>query len=655
MKKSRTWITLAVLAIAAFAFGYMLRGCGSSSGPSPASQDQAVAEAEASEWTCSMHPQIRQPAPGLCPICAMDLIPVTGGGDDGLSPRELRLSPSAQKLAGIVTMAAERRFIPAEVRLSGKVDYDETRMGHIAARVSGRLDRLYVDFTGMRVSKGDHLADIYSPDLIAAQEELIQALRAAEELKASGLHSIRETALETVDAVREKLRLWGLKPAQIEQIETQGRPTDHLTLYAPMGGIVIRKTAVEGMYVKTGEEICTIADLSSLWVKLDAYESDLPMIKYGQQVELRSEAYPGEHFKGKISFIDPSLDARTRTVKVRVNVDNKDGRLKPEMFIQARVEAGVTDSGTIVGTNLAGKWICPMHPEIIKSRQEPCDICGMDLVTARSLGYTDDDPSRRKPPLIIPASAPLITGRRAVVYVASREKKGVFEGREVVLGPRAGDWYVVREGLVEGELVVVEGNFKIDSAIQILAGPSMMNPEGGGSAPGHDHGGHKAAGEMAAGPFKVPAKFKEQLDGVYAAYFDVSTAYSLDDVDKARQGAITIVAALKEVDMTLLGSDAHLAWMKLSQKIEKAAGVISAAGIKKGRVSFEPLSDAVTAAVRSFGASGRQQVIRFHCPMAFDWKGADWLQNRTGVENPYFGSEMYRCGTEEETIVTADH
>ncbi len=650
MKNNRTWITLAVLAVAAFACGYMLRGCGGSSVPSPAGHDHEAAEAEATEWTCSMHPQIRQPAPGLCPICAMDLIPVTGGGDDGLGLRELKLSSSAQKLAGIVTVAAERRFIPAEVRLSGKVDYDETRMGHIAARVPGRLDRLYVDFTGMRVSKGDHLADIYSPELIAAQEELIQALRAAEELRASGLESIRETALETVDAVREKLRLWGLKPAQIEEIETLGRPTDHLTLYAHMGGIVIRKTAVEGMYVKTGEEICTIADLSSLWVKLDAYESDLPMIKYGQQVELHTEAYPGERFKGKITFIDPSLDARTRTVKVRVNVDNRDGRLKPEMFVQAVVEAGVSDGGSIVGTNLAGKWICPMHPEIIKSKQQPCDICGMDLVTARSLGYTDDDPAKRKPPLIIPASAPLITGKRAVVYVASREKEGVFEGREVVLGPRAGEWYVVREGLTEGELVVVEGNFKIDSALQILASPSMMNPEGGGSGGGLDHSGQASAGKT-TGPFKVPAKFKEQLDDMYTAYFAVSTAYSLDDVIKARDGAKALSAALKTVDMTLLDSNAHLAWMKLSQRIEKNAGIISTAGIKPGRKAFEPLSDAVTEAVRSFGATGKQPVIRFHCPMAFDWKGADWLQNRTGVENPYFGSEMYRCGTEEETIV----
>jgi len=643
MNKTRTWIILIILALAAFAMGYALRGCGSSD-PAVVEHDHGAAEAEASEWTCSMHPQIRQPEFGLCPICAMDLIPVTGG-DDGLGPRELKLSPAAQKLAGIVTVTAERRFIPAEVRLSGKVAYDETRLGHIAARVPGRLDRLYVDFTGMRVSKGDHLADIYSPDLIAAQEELIQSLKAAEELAASGLDSIRETALETVAAVREKLRLWGLTAGQIEEIETRGTPTDHLTLYADMGGIVISRSAVEGMYVKTGQEICTIADLSGLWILLDAYESDLPLIKYGQSVELTTEAYPGEIFKGKVTFIDPALDAKTRTVKVRVNVDNRDGRLKPEMFIQARVEAGVAEGGAIVGTNLAGKWICPMHPEVVKNRQQPCDICGMDLVTARSLGHTDDDPLKRTPPLIIPATAPLVTGRRAVVYVASREQEGVFEGREVVLGPRVGSWYVVREGLDEGELVVVEGNFKIDSAIQILAGPSMMNPNNEGDGSG--------GRELAAGgkKYTVPAPFRKQLDSVYTAYFDITTAYSLDDVNAARTGARSLIEALKQMDMKLLDREAHMAWMKLSLKLEKTAGVIAQAGIKKGRDAFEPLSEAMTAIAVSFGASGSEPVIRFHCPMAFDWKGASWLQNRTGVENPYWGSEMYRCGTEKETLV----
>ncbi len=652
MKKNRKWILITVLALAAFALGFLLRG-GGAAAPDAHEGHAASEETLVTDWTCSMHPQIHQPKPGQCPICGMDLIPASSGGDeDGLGPRQLKLSETARQLAGIVTVPAERRFIPAEVRMVGKVDYDETRLGYITSWVPGRLDRLYVDYTGIQVSKGDHLVDIYSPDLIVTQEELIQALRAAEELKASGLNSIRETALETVDAVREKLRLWGLRPDQIEAIEQRGIPTDHLTIYASMGGIVIHKNALEGMYVETGTRIYTIADLSHLWVKLDAYESDLQMIRFGQKVELWTEAYPGEVFRGKVAFIDPVLDARTRTVKVRVNVPNPDGRLKPEMFVHARVEAGVSEGGAVVRTNLAGKWICPMHPAIVKSRQEPCDICGMDLVTAESLGYVDDDPAKRKPPLIIPASAPLITGKRAVVYVEDPDRTGVFEGREVVLGPRAGDWYVVREGLEEGENVVVQGNFKIDSAIQIKAGPSMMNPDGGGPPPGHDHGGKPATGhEELAGPFDVPAKFREQLDPVYSAYFEIQAGLSLDDPDRSREGAKRFLDVLGKVDMTLLGGDTHLAWMKQSQKLKDAAKGVAAGDIKKARAAFEPLSMALAATVKSFGSTGGMPIYRYHCPMAFDNRGADWLQKKQGTENPYFGSAMFKCGSEEETLV----
>lgn len=659
MKQNRKWILIAILVLAAFALGYLLRG-GGAVAPS-GHGDHADAEAsQVTDWTCSMHPQIHQPEPGQCPLCGMDLIPASSGDDSGLGPRELKLSDTARQLAGIMTVPVERRFIPAEVRMVGKVDYDESRLGYITSWIPGRLDRLYVDFTGIRVSKGDHLVDIYSPDLIVTQEELIQALKAVEELEASGLHSIRETAQETVDVVREKLRLWGLKQQQIEEIEERGQTTDHLTIYASMGGVVIHKNALEGMYVETGTRIFTIADLTHLWIKLDAYESDLPMIRYGQKVELRTESYPGEVFRGKVAFIDPVLDARTRTVKVRVNVPNPDGRLKPEMFVHARVEAGVSAGGAVVQTNLAGKWICPMHPEIVKSRQEPCDICGMDLVTAESLGYVDDDPAKRKPPLIIPASAPLITGKRAVVYVEDADRRGVFEGREVVLGPRAGDWYVVREGLSEGESVVVQGNFKIDSAIQIKAGPSMMNPEGGGPVPGHDHGGgaeagggHQVAGhETAVESFDVPAKFREQLDPLYDAYLETHTALSLDDAKKGKAGARALLAALKKVEMKLLEGPAHHAWMDLTGELEQSArATAGAADLATVRARFEDLSKAVTRTVRSFGSTGAVSIYRYNCPMAFGNRGADWLQQRQGTENPYFGSAMFKCGSEEETIV----
>jgi len=287
---------------------------------------------------------------------------------------------------------------------------------------------------------------------------------------------MKRTTLATLEAARDKLRLLGLARAQIDKIESSGAPVTHITIYSPTGGIVIHKHATEGMYVDTGTPIYTIADLSRLWVKLDAYESDLPWIRYGQEVEFTTEAYPGEVFKGRISFIDPVLNAKTRTVKLRVNVDNTEGKLKPQMFARAIVRSRVAQGGRIMAPEMAGKWICPMHPAVVKTQAGSCDICGMDLVTTESLGYVVDTP--KEAPLVIPASAPLITGTRAVVYVQLPDKeKPTFEGREVTLGPRAGDHYLIKEGLAEGELVVTKGNFKIDSALQIQAKPSMMSAE----------------------------------------------------------------------------------------------------------------------------------------------------------------------------------
>jgi Cu(I)/Ag(I) efflux system membrane fusion protein len=280
-----------------------------------------------------------------------------------------------------------------------------------------------------------------------------------------------------------------LQKEQIEEIEKTGKPVDHLTIYAPIGGIVIAKHANAGDYVETGAKIYTIADLSEVWVKLDAYELDLAWLRYGQQVEFTTEAYPGEVFKGTISFIDPVLNPMTRTVKVRVNVTNPDRRLKPEMFVRAVVLSKIAGGGMVMDENMAGKWICPMHPSVVKTGPDKCDICGMDLVTTESLGYVAAEQAG-EPPLVIPASAALITGKRAVVYVRLEGKdKPTFEGREIVLGPRAGDYYLVKEGLEEGEQVVTKGNFKIDASLQIQAKPSMMNPEGGAAPTGHQHGG----------------------------------------------------------------------------------------------------------------------------------------------------------------------
>ncbi len=642
---------LLAFVLVAFALGYLLRGGGPET-QTPSHKQAAEEEVKVEFWTCSMHPQIKQPKPGQCPLCGMDLIPVSSGGvGDEAGPRELKMSARAIKLAGIEVAPVEKKVISNEIRMVGKVEFDETRLGYITAWVPGRIDRLYVDYTGVTVNKGDHMVYLYSPELLTAQAELIQALKTVEALKRSEFSSVKDTAQQMVDAVREKLRLWGLTKGQIKQIERRGKPSDRITIYAPMSGIVIDKSGLEGMYVKTGTRIYTIADLSQIWVKLDAYESDLVWIRYGQDVSFETETYPGEVFKGKIVFIDPVLDAKTRTVKVRVNVPNPDGKLKPGMFVRATVQAVVAAAGKVMDPSLAGKWICPMHPEIVKENTDNCDICGMPLVQSESLGFVVPDAIASDPPLVIPASAPLITGKRAVVYVEVPGKEGTYEGREIVLGPRSGDYYLVREGLSEGERVVVNGNFKIDSAIQILAKPSMMSPEEGGLTVGDQEKPAQKVEEEKIEPFNVSDAFKTQLDGVFSAYFEIQQALSQDNFKGAQENAKKIDEVIDAVDMRLLEGTPHIAWMKEQEVLKKGAqDVVGAKDIEGARSAFIQISDSLYTVAKRFGTSGAQPILRFHCSMAAGGKGAHWLQNKPGTENPYYGSAMFKCGDQVETI-----
>ncbi len=604
--------------------------------------------ATVSTWTCSMHPQVRQPKAGQCPICGMDLIPVAGEASEGLGPRELKLSEAAAKLAEIEVVPVERRIVQKEIRMVGKIDYDETRLAYITAWVSGRLDRLYVDYTGVPVKKGDHMVYIYSPDVLTAQAELLQSVRTVKELERSNLSSIVETARATVDASREKLRLWGLTTDQIKSIEVSGKTTDHITLYSPVGGIVIQKNATEGEYVQTGTRIYTVADLTQVWVKLDAYESDLPWLRYGQEIEFSAESYPGESFKGRIAFIDPVLNEKTRTVKIRVNVPNEHGKLKPNMFVRAQVQAKIAQGGRVIDAALAGRWISPMHPEIVKDGPGACDICGMPLVKAESLGFVAVDTSNTAVPLVIPVSAPLITGKRAVVYVQSPTDPSRFAGRVVSLGPRAGSYYIVDDGLAEGDLVVVNGNFKIDSALQIRAQPSMMNPaphaEGSGT-PAERRG---TRGEVFT---NIPADFSRRLASLFTAYLSIHDNLTQDQYPEAQTAARAFLTDLESVNMDILSDRLHTAWMTAGSELKRSAEMIlKADAINSGRIGFKELSEAMIAVIRRFGENLPDKVVQIKCPMAFNNTGGIWLQNTQDVKNPYFGSAMLGCGEVVEVL-----
>ncbi len=456
--KTLLWI---IVAAAAFGLGFLLapRGAMDHSVHTASEQVPAV---QSREYTCSMHPQIRRPNPGQCPICGMDLIPVTTSASEQTGPRELHLTDDAVTRAEIQTAPVERKRVQLDIPLVGKIMYDETKLANITTWVPGRLERMFVNYTGIYVNKGDHLVYLYSQELYVMQAEYMIQRRAGNQKTADG---------------RNRLLLAGMTEEQVQELEKTGLPQLYVTIYSPASGTVVEKHGVEGQYVETGTKLFTIADLSRVWLIMDAYESDMPWLRYGQKVEFSTAAWPGTAFTGTVAFISPVLDNMTRTVQVRVNVDNKDGKLKPGFFASARINVTVVGDGTVIEPSLAGKWISPMHPEVIKDGPGTCDVCGIDLVPIESLGYGTPGGTNAPLPLVIPATAPLITGKRAIVYVANPEGAGRFEGREIVLGPRAGDYYIVRSGLKEGERVVTHGNFKIDSALQIMAKPGMMSLE----------------------------------------------------------------------------------------------------------------------------------------------------------------------------------
>ncbi len=589
--------------------------------------------AEPQEYTCSMHPTVRLQDPNAkCPICFMDLIPVSEQDGDSLS---MSITESARAASRIETAQVGRFFPTAEVRLLGKVTQDETSIARLSAYFPGRIERLFVNYVGIPVSEDDHLAEIFSPELLSAFAELRETHLIAQQTM--GMAGMGEMNFDALRSAREKLRLFGISKSQIDSVEQGTYDSDLLTIYAPIGGVVTHLSVLEGDYVQTGDPIATVADLSRLWLDLEAYESQLALLRWGQSVTFTVEAHPGEMFEGRISFIEPIVDDRTRTAAVRVAVDNADLRLKPGMFASAVMRTRIGRTGPLTDDSFAGKWVGPMHPSVVKDARGFCDICGMDLVPAESLGVVGD-PATSEPPLVIPRTAVLFTGRRSVVYVRDPEAESPsYQMREVTLGRRAGEFYVVKEGLEEGEAVVVHGAFRIDSAMQFAAKPSMMSPAGGGGG-GHNHAGMTPSAPMSE---NVPDSFLTSIEPVYHAYLAAQERLAADDLAGFHEASTQLNARLDAITELGLSGESLASWRTAARSLRLDA---QATTIDAARAHFEGMSDAVILLEQTFGhASGETWHIAY-CPMAFDFKGADWLQRGKTINNPYFGESMLQCG-----------
>ena len=613
MKSSKSSIPVLVIAVVLGIFvGWLwFGGGGGEPAETPSGEHQHESEAASSVYTCSMHPQIRKDQPGKCPICGMELIPVeSGGGDEALSLSEIKMSESAMKIAQIETVIVGKSAPYKEVYFPGKVKADERRIVHLTSRFAGRIEKLFINFTGQKVRKGEKLLAIYSPDLVTAQKELFEAIK------------YKETRPAFYQAARNKLRLWDLTEPQIDEIEASRESKFYFDVESPIDGTVTMRHVAQGHYVKEGESLLEVTDLSRLWVLFDTYESDLPWVKLGDRIDFTIKSLPAERFRATVTFIDPVVDPVARVAYVRTELGNKNDLLKPEMFARGILKT--------------------MLPRI-------------------------------KEAITIPKSAVLWTGKRAIVYVKVPGKEMVFEHREIGLGEDAGAYYVVTDGLEEGEEVVANGVFKVDAAAQLLSKQSMMTPAGGkssmGGHAGMDMGGGSdspsPAGEMEESamtademkemkPATLDPQFSTQLLAVIDNYLELKNKLVEDDAKGASEAATPTLAALAEVDMGLLHSDAHhMAWMQVVDPIKAELEEIRDGGdIEDQRALFAALSNQLLDTVKTLGidlGEERDLYLEF-CPMALDNAGAFWLSEEKEILNPYLGQTMLTCGEVKETL-----
>lgn len=426
-------------------------------------------------YICPMLCTPPQVGPGRCPVCEMELVPAASGGGAS-DTKSVQIDSAGRRIANIRTVAAQSKPVTRQIRAVGELHYDEGALKTIAAYVDGRLERLYADYTGVVVEKGDHLALVYSPRLYSAQVELLLAKQAHNDSRDSSLARVQRSSEEIYRSARQRLIELGMTEEQILELESASEANSRLHLCAPISGTVIKKYATEGQYVKEGQPIYELADLSTVWLMLQLFPEDAAAIRYGQQVTAVVQSLPGREFTGRVAFIDPVVDTQKRTVGVRVVMPNEKGLLRVGDFAKATIETplgAAPGGGLVYDPELASKWISPRHPQVVEDTPGKCPLCDIDLVPASDLGFTSD-PSAAGEALVVPRSAVLVAGESSVLYVET--EPGRFEIRNVVLGPRSGDQVVVLDGLAAGEKVAVSGNFLIDSQMQLAGNASLIDP-----------------------------------------------------------------------------------------------------------------------------------------------------------------------------------
>lgn len=604
IKNKKILSYLGVLLVGILIGWLLIGGSGNESQEELPTDHSEMDHAEGTTWTCSMHPQIQRDKPGSCPICGMELIPMKDDEDDGDAQFTVKLSNAAMKIAEVEMSTIEKKAPYKEVYLPGKVMADERKISELTSRYPGRIEKLFVNFTGEKVRKGQVLAKIYSPELVTAQRELFEAMK------------LKETNPNYYKATRNKLKLWDLTEEQIVAIEESGDVDFYFDVLSPITGTVTMRHVTLGDYVKEGSPLFEVVDLRHVWVIFDAYESDIPWIKMGDKIKFKIKSIPDQEFESTVTFIDPVLDRMSRVAGVRAELDNPNELLKPQMLAAGLLKTMLPGSGD---------------------------------------------------QLVVPKSAVLWTGKKAVVYVMTGDHNNMFQFREIELGAEAGDYYIVKSGLQQGEMVASNGVFKIDAAAQLKGEKSMMNPEGGKVSMGHNHGGSSEEKKPASGSeheghdesssentkkmdMSVDENFKKQLTEVYRAQLDLQDAFLATDASMSKEKVPRVKTALENVNMSLVKGEMHNQWMTNLKVLNETLDKIGTTqDIKVQRLAYADFNDALYSAIKMFGTSG-ETIYYQYCPMARDNEGAYWLSAGEEIKNPYFGDAMLSCGENKEVI-----
>ena len=561
--------------IAGLVLGWLLFG---SSSNNQAVHNHAEMASKDQMWTCSMHPQIMQPEAGDCPICGMDLIPAEAGAD-GLSPNEFKLTKNAMALANIQTSKVGNSTTESNsIKLSGKINENEDANVVQASYFSGRIERLNISSVGEEVRQGQLLATIYSPELVSAQQELITAA------------SLKESQPALYDAVRNKLKLWKISDDQINEIETSKKVIQNFPIYATVSGTVSQKQADQGDYVKQGQALLKITNLNTVWAVFDVYENQIALFKKGQEITVITNANPNKEYKQKVDFINPTMNPQTRTVDLRVVLNNKDGALKTGMFVE---------------------------------------------------GFIDSKSSDSEQKLLIPSSSVLWTGKRSVVYLKTNPNEPVFEMKEVTLGKQIGEEFEVVDGLKDGDEIVTNGTFTVDASAQLQGKKSMMNKDGGKTMTGHE--GHTMG--MMTEEVDFNTKVEKSFQPVIEAYINLKDALIQSDVLLASSKSEAFKKVLEDIPVSQR-EQTHNYWLTLHKSSQ---GINENVSLEDQRKQFQMISNTLIGMLRNFNEVNDKLFVQF-CPMADDNNGAFWISKEEQVLNPYFGDVMLKCGSVEEVI-----